>query len=169
MYIREYKDFQCESAVLSGEVDLAFCVQMESPDLRVHHVHKEQTYFMVSEKNPLSQRETLGFPDVKNGSFLSIEQSNSSGERFLRSCMEHGFEPKTVFCSSDVQLLQKMCAEDIGIGFDVGPYPADIPGVKILPIEGEAIEWNAYLVSAAGRDLDATVRAFLKQIRNRWN
>ena len=86
----------------------------------------------------------------------------------MRSCMEHGFEPKTVFCSSDVQMLQKMCAENIGIGFYVGPYPADLPGVKIVRIKGEEIEWNAYLVSAVSKELNGIEKAFITQIRNKW-
>lgn len=122
---------------------------------------------MVSEKNALSSRDSLSLRQVKNERFLAIGETNVSGGHFVKSCIECGFEPTTVFRSSDVELLKKLCAADVGIGFYVGKPPAELEGVKIIPIEGGDFTWTTYLVSIAGRALNDAESHFIELIR-RW-
>ncbi|MGN1027206.1 MAG: LysR family transcriptional regulator [Faecousia sp.] len=169
LFIKEYEDHQCEDVILSGDADLAFCVCPDNHNLKVHASHKEETYLMVSERNPLSAWNALELQQLKGEKFLSIAESNVCGGQFVRSCIECGFEPQTIFRSSDLQLIQKMCAENVGISFYVGPYPAELPGVKIVKILGEDFSWKAYLVSAGNAPLNEAEQGFVNCIRASWN
>lgn len=165
--IQECQDYECEGKVLNGEADLAFIVQPPNSDYDLHFSHSEKTYFMVSRKNPLSECESLSLKQLKNERFLAIGETNVSGGHFVKSCVELGFEPMTVFRSSDVELLQKLCAADVGIGFYVGKAPKIMSDVKIIPIEDGDFTWTVYLVSIAGRVLNDAERNFVELIR-RW-
>ena len=168
LQIKEIPDYQCEEAVLKGEADFGFCAQTEKADLKVFANHSENTRLMISEKNPLSQYEEIPLEQLKNEKFVTIATSNACGYDFIKQCKLLNVNTEVVFQSSDLQLLYKMCRNDIGISFYIGPNEPELPGVRIVSIKGNPIKWDVSFVGREDRVLTPEEYLLVNSIRAEW-
>lgn len=161
-------DYLCEDAVLKGEADFGFCVQTEKAGLKVFANHSENTRLMISEKNPLSKYDEIALEQLKDEKFVTIATSNVCGYDFIKQCKLLNVNTEVVFQSSDLQLLYKMCRNNIGISFYVGPRDPDFPGVQIVKIKGNPIKWDVSFVGREDRILTQEEYYLINCIRTEW-
>ena len=168
LQIKEMPDYLCEDTVLKGEADFGFCVQTEKAGLKVFANHSENTRLMISEKNPLSKYDEIALEQLKDEKFVTIATSNVCGYDFIKQCKLLNVNTEVVFQSSDLQLLYKMCRNNIGISFYVGPRDPDFPGVQIVKIKGNPIKWDVSFVGREDRILTQEEYYLINCIRTEW-
>lgn len=170
LQMKEYSEAQCNDAVSNDDADLAFCVNYEKNNLIVLHPHSEDTFLMVSRLNPLSKYDEIEVNQLKGENFLSIYDPDNLGGQFVRDCIDCGFEPEVVFRSSDVHLLERMCAMNTGICFYVGRYVENpVEGAKLIRFKNaEDYIWTVYLVCRQGKELSEVEKEFVQLIQEQW-
>lgn len=160
--ISEYPDQICEEEVFNEKVDIGFCVSpIDINRFIVHYTHKERTAFMISEKNPLSQKMHLSFEEIINERFIAFGKHTKGHDTFIRKCREAGFEPNIHLSIIEMQLIQKLCRNNVGVGFYVGPIPFDIPGIKIVEALDQDWNWEICLVTKPNTYINDIVRCFI--------
>lgn len=169
LQIQEMPDYLCEDAVQKGDADFGFCVQSNRTDLKVYANHSENTRLMISEKHPLSQYKEVSLEQLRNEKFITIATNNICGQDFIKQCKLLHFSAEVVFQSSDLQLLYKMCRQNIGIGFYIGPKDQVFPGVRIVNISNHPVKWDVSLVGRIDRKLTKEEQSLINCIRSEWN
>lgn len=169
LQIKEIPDYLCESAVENGEADFGFCVQCSRSDLKIYANHSENTRLMISERHPLSMYDEVSLEQLRGEKFITIATNNVCGQDFIKQCRLLKFSAEVAFQSSDLQLLYKMCRQNIGIGFYIGPEEQEFPGVRIVNIANNPIKWEVSLVGRIDRKLTVEEHNLINCIRAEWN
>lgn len=165
--IMQYDDLECEDKVLTGKMDIGFCAAPLDTDLfLVHHSHKEQTFYMLSDQHPLAQCSTLTIEQLRDQKFITISEGNKCGWLFHKRCETAGFTPNVYMRTADTQLIVELCRKNAGIGFYVGTPEDKIEGVKIIPDAKENWDWEVCLVTAKRRFLTDNMKAFINVFKN---
>ncbi len=102
---------QLQQLLLNNSLDVALVslpnyhpekVTIEPLDTLVKGYH---VYVVLPEMNPLSQRESLAFTDLKNEKFSSLTQDFVIGRMLLERTKECGYEANLIATHNDVQIL----------------------------------------------------------------
>ena len=101
------------------EIDVGIIVLLDRdmPNMQMQPLFKEEVFLCVSEKNPLRHRSGVSFADLKDENFIMRMPGSKQREIIVEECQKHGFTPKIVFSSSQVQTIKSLVARDIGISF----------------------------------------------------
>ncbi|UWG98937.1 LysR family transcriptional regulator [Dehalobacter sp. DCM] len=160
--INEYPDKVCEEEVYNEKIDIGFCVSpIDLNKFNVHASHKEQTAFMISEKNPLSEKTHLSFGEIRNERFIAFGKDTKGHDTFIQKCRKAGFEPNIHLSIIEMDLINKLCRNNVGIGFYVGPIPYNIPGIKIVKAFDEDWSWEICLVTKQNTYTNDIVRCYI--------
>lgn len=162
--INEYPDKICEEEVFNENLDIGFCISpIDINKFIVHYSQREQIALMLSEKNPLSQKEYLNMQDIRNERFIAFGKETKGHEMFARKCREAGFEPIITIATYDMALINRLCRDNVGIAFYAGPVipKKHIYGIKIVRSLEKGWFWETCLVSKRDAYLNDICRSFI--------
>lgn len=134
LIIKEYTDTDVDNALLSGEVDIGFCVApLADKKIAIHHTRVLNVYFMLSEMHPLAAQTSIDMRQLKDETFIVFGEDKKGHTSFLERCRKAGFVPNIGVTAADIGLIKSLCAQNMGIGIFVGDKETELPGLKIIP------------------------------------
>lgn len=159
----QYGDYDLEEALLSGEIDIGFCVApVDDKELTVHHIRHENTYFMISEHHRLADCDSLDLDDLKDELFIGFGDRNKGHYSFYERCKKRGFTPVMNAESHDMGLIEEMCRCGLCVGFFVGdPKKRQHPGLRIIPDKRPGWTWDVCLSTRKGKCLNDLETEFI--------
>ncbi|MBQ8217365.1 MAG: LysR family transcriptional regulator [Oscillospiraceae bacterium] len=161
--IREFSDMDVDSALLTGEIDIGFCVApIDEKRLCVHHTHVMNVYFMLSEQHPLSSQSAIDMRQLKNDTFIAFGENKKGHLSFLERCRKAGFVPDVGITAADIGLIMNLCAQNMGVGIYVGEQEVSLPGLKILPDKLHNWEYTIHICTAAEHGVNETEAEFIR-------
>ena len=168
MRMNEYSDYELDRALISGLVDVAFCIMpVDETKITIHHVHKENTFYMLSEKHPLAQQESLDLGQLKDELFMGFGADNKGHVVFYERCRKAGFEPKFAIMSQDMNMIKELCRNNMGIGFYVGDRNKRIEGIKIIPDTCWEWGYEIGICTSKGRKPSKSAEIFIENMK-KW-
>jgi len=168
--LSQMDEYECEEALLKRRVDMGFCVApVLSEEFEIHASYKLKTYYMVSEKNPLSEKEKLALIELKDQKFLGFGINNKGHDRLVDYCHNAGYEPEQFAEVSDMRMLQQMVKNNLGVGFYVGSDKKNVhlDGIKIIEDENEDWPWEILLVTLKDHCLKPLEKSFIDEF-DKW-
>jgi DNA-binding transcriptional LysR family regulator len=118
----------------------------------------------LSQDHPLARRKSVRLSELSGESFLMLTQDYMFRGIVDDCCRKAGFRPKTVFESSQWDMLYDMVAANFGITF----LPRwlvekwEKPQVRILSVEEPRIPWILSLCYSRNRFLTEPMKKFLE-------
>lgn len=164
--ISEYSDFSLDEALLAGQIDIGFCIAPVTENgFAVHYVHHSQTYYMISQKHPLAGEKSIELRSLKNELFIGFGENNKGHDVLVERCRKAGFTPQMGMQTQDMQLIEEMCRQGMGVGFYVGDATATLPGLRIIPDSEADWSYDVCLTTIAGRQLNFAESEFLEAMK----
>ena len=168
---REFSDILCEEEVLNERIDIGFCVApVDKNKFNIHSTHRHETYFMISEKNPLSKKPYIKFEDISNETYIGFGKDTKGHNIFVQKCLKHGFEPKNNIAITGMESIYRLCRNNAGIGFYVGAINSALPqleGIIIVKALNEDWFFDVSIVTKRGTYINEVTHIFLKHI-SKW-
>lgn len=166
--IYQYNDADCEEALLKEKIDIGFCVSPVDGDVfTTHHVHREKTYFMLSEKHSLANCDVISMEQMKNEKFVGFGKGNKGHDILKEKCQKAGFPLRMLLITLDMQLIIQTCRNNMAIGFYVGPTDKVIPGIRLIPSADHDWDWNVCITTLKNRKMRDIDRVFIKEFE-KW-
>lgn len=168
MRMNEYSDYELDQALISGLVDVAFCIMpVDETQITIHHLHKENTFYMLSDKHPLANSESLDLGQLKDELFMGFGTNNKGHIVFYERCRKAGFEPKFAIMSQDMNMIKELCRNNVGIGFYVGNRNKHMDGIKIIPDTCWEWSYDIGICTRKGRKLSKSTEIFIENMK-KW-
>lgn len=164
--IREYNDTKVDEALLSGEIDIGFCVgPVDGKTLKIHHTHNMNLYFLLGENHPLANESAIDLRQLKNGCFIAMGDGEKGEASFLERCRKAGFVPNIGIRVSDVELMMSLCRKNLGVGVYAGDSPAELPGLRVIPDKLHVWEHSVHICTALEHGVSAQEEEFISCFR----
>jgi DNA-binding transcriptional LysR family regulator len=170
VHISIYRNFSHKilQRIEDGSVDVGIVtLPTKSPNLRVHHIHKDRLRFMVSTRNPLAHRTKITLEEVA-GQPLIFPKTG-----FTRQVLDKLFRPYRSRIRISMELpsigmIKRFVAADAGVSFISESFAKDYVKageVKLLTVEGVDLWRELGVVYRRDRSLPRAAQALIALIR----
>src|SRR5467141_1598419 len=144
-----------------------FALPTKSPNLKVHHIHRDRLRFMVSTRNPLAQRSKLTLEEVASQPLIFPRTG------FTRQVLDKLFRPyrsriHVTMELPSIGMIKRFVGADAGVSFISESFARDqvkAGEVKLLTVEGVDLFRELGLVYRRDRSLPRAAQALIALIR----
>jgi DNA-binding transcriptional LysR family regulator len=170
VHISIYRNFSHKilQRVEDGSIDVGIVtLPTKSPNLRVHHIHRDRLRFMVSTRNPLAQRSKLTLEEVASQPLILPRTG------FTRQVLDKLFRPyrsrlHVTMELPSIGMIKRFVGADAGVSFISESFAKDqvkAGEVKLLTVEGVDLYRELGLVYRRDRSLPRASQALIALIR----
>jgi DNA-binding transcriptional LysR family regulator len=170
VHISIYRNFSHKilQRIEDGSIDIGIVtLPAKSPNLKVHHIHRDRLRFMVSTRNPLAHRTKITLEEVA-GQPLIFPKTG-----YTRQVLDKLFRPyrsrmHIAMELPSVGMIKRFVAADAGVSFISESFARDYVKageVKLLTVEGVDIWRELGLVFRRDRSLPRAAQALIALIR----
>jgi len=170
VHISIYRNFSHKilQRIEDGSIDVGIVtLPAKSPNLKVHHIHRDRLRFMVSTRNPLAHRTKITLEEVA-GQPLIFPKTG-----YTRQVLDKLFRPyrsrmHIAMELPSVGMIKRFVAADAGVSFISESFARDYVKageVKLLTVEGVDIWRELGLVFRRDRSLPRAAQALIALIR----
>ncbi|SHM35733.1 DNA-binding transcriptional regulator, LysR family [Caldanaerovirga acetigignens] len=165
--IAEFSDIDCEANVLNGTLDLALTVKPKDlSNFIYHHLIREKLIVIVNKANPLSDKKSVRFEDLKNEKLILLSDTFRIQPVILEHFEKAGFAPKVYFKSShDLKVAYDFVELNQGIFIFVDklthPHIEEYKNIKIIPIDDPTAYWDAGFILKKGTKISKAAKKFI--------
>ena len=170
VHISIYRNFSHKilQRVEDGSIDVGIVtLPTKSPNLRVHHIHRDRLRFMVSTRNPLAQRTKLTLEEVASQPLILPRTG------FTRQVLDKLFRPyrsrlHVTMELPSIGMIKRFVGADAGVSFISESFAKDqvkAGEVKLLTGEGVDLYRELGLVYRRDRSLPRASQALIALIR----
>jgi LysR family transcriptional regulator, low CO2-responsive transcriptional regulator len=154
--------------VEDGSIDVGIVtLPTKSPNLKVHHIHRDRMRFMVSTRNPLAQRSKLTLEEVASQPLIFPRTG------YTRQVLDKLFRPyrsriHVTMELPSIGMIKRFVAADVGVSFISESFARDqvkAGEVKLLNVEGVDLFRELGLVYRRDRSLPRAAQALIALIR----
>ena len=165
----EFPDTLGENAVWGEEVDLALTIgPVNQSKFESTPIFKRDTCVIVNEKNPLIQKSSLDFTDLRSEKIIIVNDYFKMHHTFIQKCHESGFEPNIVIQTAEIMNIHKQAYLNKGIGISVDFVIQDIdyPNINAIPFNDRSYIWKVCMITKKGNFLTPPAKTFFKYVLN---
>jgi DNA-binding transcriptional LysR family regulator len=170
VHISIYRNFSHKilQRIEDGSIDIGIVtLPAKSPNLKVHHIHRDRLRFMVSTRNPLAHRTKITLEEVA-GQPLIFPKTG-----YTRQVLDKLFRPyrsrmHIAMELPSVGMIKRFVAADAGVSFISESFARDYikaGEVKLLTVDGVDIWRELGLVFRRDRSLPRAAQALIALIR----
>ncbi len=170
VHISIYRNFSHKilQRVEDGSIDVGIVtLPTKSPNLKVHHIHRDRLRFMVSTRNPLAQRSKLTLEEVASQPLIFPRTG------FTRQVLDKLFRPyrsriHVTMELPSIGMIKRFVGADAGVSFISESFAKDqvkAGEVKLLNVEGVDLFRELGLVYRRDRSLPRAAQALIALIR----
>lgn len=164
--LTEHSDYELDNVLLAGGVDVALCVlPVDEGRIAIHHVHHDNTFYMVGENHPLAERKSLDLTELHDEVFMGFGVNNKGHAVFIERCRKAGFEPHFGTMSQDMNMIMNLCRSGLGIGFYVGDPERNIDGIRIIPDVSWEWAYDIGVCTLRNTQISGSVKKFINALK----
>lgn len=140
MHIFEAGSNVLKRSLINGDVDIALLGSLDSDvtnELLQEPFVQADFKIYVSSKNPLSQKESLSFSDLKSEHFVGLDSNFIHNRAMAYFASTGNIRPKFFMKTSDINFLMNMISENLGIALLADIVKPTTPDIITLSIKDE--------------------------------
>ncbi|WP_371372815.1 LysR family transcriptional regulator [Sporomusa aerivorans] len=143
------------------ELDLGMIILPENPTvLNTIPITREEIVLCLSPGHPLSTAQAVSFSRLKEESFVLLKEEFFHRRLVLEECARHGFAPRIVFSSNQIETIKAMVASNVGISFLMDMVVRSNPKLVGVPL-AEPLSITIGLAWKKGKYLSKAAQAFI--------
>lgn len=168
IHIHETSSINCIDEVRKGISDICLVIgNPQSKELECLLVSSFRCQVMISVQNPLSQKETISFADLRNELIAAPPDRGYSLELISDQCRKNGFEPHIESTSEQLSSIFENVYSDRNIAFIVNEHwnLVDTNRAKLIPLcKHDDFNLPIYLAWRSDSDTEAIARTLHQRI-----
>lgn len=161
-----------EHLTAAGQTDLSLLtLPVLEDNLAYEQLLEEEIVLAVPPHHPLADRaadgEQVGIEELRDEPFIVLKRGQGFRQIALELCAKHGFEPRIVFESSNIETVQALVAAGMGIAY-VPHMIAMGHGTTFMPVYLRLSERPSRMLVFAyrkGRYISKAAAAFMEVVR----
>ncbi|WP_075980496.1 LysR family transcriptional regulator [Bacillus massilinigeriensis] len=166
--IFEYADKVCEANVLEETLDMAVTVNpRNNKDFNYYPLMKHNLVAVVNKDNPISNRESMTFTDLKNEKLILIDDSFRMPQVVIKHFQDEGITPNIYSkLSHDLNLAYDFVALNKGVFIFIGSL-TDIKAyneIVSIPIEVPTAVWEVGFIIKKDTKINQDMSSFINLI-----
>lgn len=143
------------------ELDLGMIILPENPTvLNTIPITQEEIMLCLSPGHPLSLAQSVSFSQLKDEAFVLLKEEFFHRRLVLDECARHGFTPRIVFSSNQIETIKAMVASNVGISFLMGMVIRNHPNLVGVSL-AEPLSITIGLAWKKGKYLSKAAQAFI--------
>ena len=133
-----------EHNIDNDEIDIGITtLPVDSSVYHSYSLYDEELLLVVSKAHPLSQRTKVDFAELEDEEFILFHDDFYLKDQIIENCKRIGFYPKTVANISQINFIENMISQ--GLGISVVPqslYNMMGDEVTALKLENARLSWH---------------------------
>ena len=106
------------SSIIEGELDLGIItLPISHPELETLTLYEQGLVLVVPIEHPLAQKKQVNVNQLKNESFVLLNESTRTGTLIRNFFTEHQFVPKVTMYSGSFEVIKRYITQGVGISF----------------------------------------------------
>ena len=165
----EHGSARLEEMLLAGEIDLAVSLLPVSEEFDWQEVRREPLEVMVPANDPLADRSTVRFAELRDHPFILFESGFALNRVIMQACRLHAFEPEVAARSTQIDFMVALVAAGLGVAF----LPRMLAEQRRQPlvrhvaiVEPEPV-WDVAMIWRRGAYLSHAAKAWLAILADR--
>jgi DNA-binding transcriptional LysR family regulator len=104
--------------VIEGKLDLGIItLPLTRPELETLTLYEQRLVLVLPNEHPLANKKSISLNQLKNESFVLLNESTRTGSLIHNFFAEHQFNPKVNMYSGSFEVIKRYIAQGIGISF----------------------------------------------------
>ncbi|MCP3460647.1 LysR family transcriptional regulator [Bradyrhizobium sp. CCGUVB23] len=159
----EYGSERLEEVLLSGEIELAASLLPVSEGFEWQDVKREPLTVVLPVNHELSGCRSLDLPALRDLPLILFETGFALNRVILDACQRHGFEPRVVARSSQIDFIVELAATGMGAAFLPRMIAEQRKHLSIarVPLDEADMDWHIAMIWRRGAYLSHAARAWL--------
>lgn len=155
-----------EHNIDNDEIDIGITtLPVDSSVYHSYSLYDEELLLVVSKAHPLSQRTKVDFAELEDEEFILFHDDFYLKDQIIENCKRIGFYPKTVANISQINFIENMISQ--GLGISVVPqslYNMMGDEVTALKIENARLSWHLGVIWRKDTYLSHVTREWIQTI-----
>lgn len=157
--------------VSEGTIDIGVVISpVDSGELTGIPVMKDVNAVIVHKDNPLANKASVSFSDLKDEAFCIFNKHFLLHEQITDQCHKAGFKPEIIFESSQWDFIIEMIALNQGISILPRPIIARTvyTDIRIIPLE-PVFPWEITIIIKKGKYVSFAMKEFINHVKRYFN
>lgn len=155
-----------EHNIDNDEIDIGITtLPVDSSVSHSYSLYDEELLLVVSKAHPLSQRTKVDFAELEDEEFILFHDDFYLKDQIIENCKRIGFYPKTVANISQINFIENMISQ--GLGISVVPqslYNMMGDEVTALKLENARLSWHLGVIWRKDTYLSHVTREWIQTI-----
>lgn len=155
-----------EHNIDNDEIDIGITtLPVDSSVYHSYSLYDEELLLVVSKAHPLSQRTKVDFAELEDEEFILFHDDFYLKDQIIENCKRIGFYPKTVANISQINFIENMISQ--GLGISVVPqslYNMMGDEVTALKLENARLSWHLGVIWRKDTYLPHVTREWIQTI-----
>ena len=155
-----------EHNIDNDEIDIGITtLPVDSSVYHSYSLYDEELLLVVSKAHPLSQRTKVDFAELEDEEFILFHDDFYLKDQIIENCKRIGFYPKTVANISQINFIENMISQ--GLGISVVPqslYNMMGDEVTALKLENARLSWHLGVIWRKDTYLSHVTREWIQTI-----
>ncbi|MCM3764185.1 LysR family transcriptional regulator [Neobacillus niacini] len=130
-------------------------------------IFSDENKLIVHRSHPLASKEVIDYEDLKDESFVLLNETFKLHHHIIASCRQSGFEPNITIKSSQWDFIAELVAMNQGISILPRPILDKFNSGMILqiPINHPSVRWDIAIILKKGRYTSYALRRFIEYVK----
>jgi DNA-binding transcriptional LysR family regulator len=170
VHISIYRNFSHKilQRIEDGSIDVGIVtLPAKSPNLKVHHIHRDRVRLMVSAKNPLALRSKITMDEVASQPII-LPRTGYTRQVLDKLLRPYRSRVHVAMELPSIGMIKRFVGADVGVSFISESFARDqvkAGEVKLLSVEGVDLWRELGLVYRRDRSLPRAAQALIATIR----
>lgn len=154
--------------VNDSEIDIGVVMlPVASDELSAIEIINSENVLIVHKNNHLAKNKNVSIRDLKEETFMTLNENYMLYDKLKRMCKKAGFEPNIQFESSQWDFIAEMVSLNQGIALLPGPIVERFKNdnIKSISLRDQEMPWNIGIVTKKDRYLSYGMKEFIKFVK----
>ncbi|MBS7526002.1 LysR family transcriptional regulator [Fusibacter paucivorans] len=134
--IIEEGTLEIKRRLIQDDLDVGvIMVIADAPQLSILPITTHEVKVCLPKSHPLSQRRSLSISELKDESFILLNEQTFMRKRILDLCHESGYEPHILFSSNQISTILGLVAQGAGVAFVLQSLAEGVDEIASVSLE----------------------------------
>lgn len=172
LHVIEAGAHSLKKLLLDGHVDLAILIKPLNKD-EFHYIDltEDEAVLLVHKTHPLAMAGSVSMEELKDDSFILLDETYMLYHQIVERAEESGFTPKIIGKSYQWDYICELVGNNVGVSILPRPilYRFHLDNVRILPFRGKGFPWTVVVASSTKRTTTDLMKTFIDYVETRIN
>ena len=168
VYIREYKDRQCDKVIEDEEAQIGFGIEpIDTSKFECHKVFELQLVCLIHVGHPWAKYDKIPLSVLADEQFFMVDEEFKSADYFINVCAKHGVKITPRMRVGEVIAVHRLVRSQGGVGLTTSAVAEALatPDTVWRPFDCDEMKWSIDLFKKRTAILPHSARVFFEYVQ----